>query len=173
MKHLVLVGLMATGKSTAGRLIAEVLGRALVDTDHEVESRAGRSVRDIWRSHGEGEFRRLETETLADVLARPTPSVVAAAGGVVLAEPNRDLLARDDVVVVWLRARPETLARRVREAGEVHRPLLDDDPAGMLERMDHDRARLYEAVADHVVDVDDRSPDEVAAAVEAVVGEGS
>ncbi len=156
---------MATGKSTVGRLVAASLGRPLLDSDDRVEAMVGRTVREIWRTDGEDVFRRLETAALTEALAQTTPSVIAAAGGVVLAEENRVLLAADHVEVVWLRARPETLVARVRSAGAGHRPLLDDDPAGMLVRMEADRRSLYASVADRVLDVDDRSPAEVAAAV--------
>lgn len=164
-RHLVLVGLMATGKSTVGRILAETLGRPLLDSDDQVEAMTGRTVREIWRADGEPAFRRLETAALTEALADPTPSVVAGAGGVVLAEENRVLLAADHVDVVWLRATPATLVARVAAAADGHRPLLDDDPAGMLERMEADRRALYESVADRIVDVDDRAPDEVAAAI--------
>lgn len=156
---------MATGKSTVGRLVAAALERPLVDSDDQVEAMTGRTVREIWQDDGEPAFRRLETAALTEALADITPSVVAAAGGVVLAEENRLLLSADHVEVVWLRASPETLVARVREAGDGHRPLLDDDPEGMLERMEAERRALYDAVADRVVDVDERTPEEVAALV--------
>lgn len=162
MKHLVLVGLMATGKTTIGALVAAALRRPLVDSDAQVEAATGRTVREIWRADGEDAFRRLEAAALAAALDRPEPAVIAAAGGVVLRDENRVRLRRDDVDVVWLRARPETLLERVRLAGDVHRPLLDEDPAGMLERMALDRSSLYDEVADHVVDVDGRPLDEIA-----------
>ena len=75
------------------------------------------------------------------------------------------LLAADHVEVVWLRASPATLLARVRAADDTHRPLLDDDPAGMLERMESQRRELYASVADRIVDVDDRTPESVATAI--------
>ncbi len=161
-RHLVLVGLMATGKSTVGQLVARDLGRPLVDSDAQVEARTGRTVREIWRMDGEPAFRALEAEALAAALDDPEPSVVAAAGGVVLRAENRRRLEADDVEVVWLRADPATLDRRIRASGDTHRPLLDDDPEGMLEHMAAERTQLYESVADRIVDVDDLAPVEVA-----------
>lgn len=161
-RHIVLVGLMATGKSTVGRIVARTLDRPLVDSDDQVEAMTGRTVREIWQTDGEAAFRRLETAALTEALAAEESSVVAAAGGVVLADENRVLLAADHVEVVWLRARPDTLVARIGAVDDGHRPLLDDDPAGMLVRMESDRRSLYESVADRIVDVDDRSPHEVA-----------
>jgi shikimate kinase len=117
----------------------------------------GRTVPEIWRADGEAAFRRLESQVLADALASTTPKVIAAAGGVVLDEGNRRLLKAHHPVV-WLRAPVATLVTRVRR-GE-GRPLLSDDPAGTLTRLEAERRPYYEEVADLVVDVDnDHSAD--------------
>ena len=169
MTHLVLVGMMATGKTSAGRLVAAALDRPLLDSDQEIETRTGRTVREIWRTEGEPTFRRLEAEVLAEALASPEPVVIAAAGGVVLAPENRDRLLASGADVVWLRARADTLLDRLRAADDEHRPLLDDDPEGTLVRMHADRAPAYAEVSGTVVDVDDLDPDEVARRILAVV----
>ena len=162
-RHVVLVGLMGTGKSTVGRRVAERMGRDFLDSDVQVEVRTGRTVREIFASDGEAAFRRLEAEALADALARPRPSVVAAAGGVVLDPRTRERL-RTGATAVWLRADPSVLARRVTSAD--HRPLLDDGPRAVLERMHLERSALYQEVANgRVVDVSSVSIDEAAEAV--------
>lgn len=162
-----LVGLMATGKTSAGRRLAERLGRDFVDSDAQVVSRTGRSVREIFESDGEAAFRRLEAEALAEALGRPAPVVVGAAGGVVLDAGNRARLA--DAVVIWLRAEPATLARRV-TTGD-HRPLLGDNPQEVLETMLDQRRHLYAEVAGHrQVDVETLSVDEVVDAVMELIG---
>ncbi len=79
-RHLVLVGLMGVGKSTVGPLVADALGRRFIDLDAEVERRAGRTVRELVTIDGEPEFRRLEAETMAEVVAAPTPVVLATGG---------------------------------------------------------------------------------------------
>lgn len=154
--------MMAVGKSTVGRRVAEALGRRFLDSDDEVCARTGRTVREIFESDGEAAYRRFETEVLVDALASPDPVVVAAAGGVVLAEGNRRLLA-ERATVVWLTAAPEVLERRVRRGD--HRPLLGDDPGPVLRRLAEERRPLYEEVADCTVDVEGRDAAAVAAAV--------
>jgi shikimate kinase len=162
-RHLVLVGLMGSGKSTVGRIVAERLGRPLFDSDAMIEARTGRTVREIFLDEGEPAFRTLETAALVDALAAPEPSVIAAAGGVVLREENRRALSDAGARVVWLRAEPTTLVERVRSG--MHRPSLDDDPEGTLRRMHDTREALYREVATCVVSVDGRSVTDVVEAV--------
>jgi shikimate kinase len=161
--HLVLVGMMGAGKSSVGRALARRLDRKLFDSDEMIEAREGRTVREIWTSDGEPAFRELEAEVLAQAVAAPTPSIVAAAGGVVLSETNREVLKGEGAHVVWLLADVELLLERVRNG--MHRPLLDDDPERTLRAMYEERADLYQDVADAIVSVDHRSINDVAGAV--------
>jgi shikimate kinase len=161
--HLVLVGMMGVGKSTVGRIVAAELDRPLFDSDEMIEARTGRTVREIWSTDGEAAFRSLETDTLVEALAESEPSVIAAAGGVVLSEVNRTALRNADANVVWLIADVEVLAARVRNGA--HRPLLDDDPEAVLRTLYEVREPLYQEVADAVVSVDHRTPQDVAKAV--------
>jgi shikimate kinase len=152
-RHVVLVGLMGVGKSTVGRRLAKEMERPFADADEQVELRAGRAIPAIFRAGGEDEFRRLETEVLADLVARPEPLVVAAGGGAVSRGQNRELLA-PRCFVVWLRASAEFLAGRTDAA---HRPLLAnavDGPEAALRRLIVERTPLYEGVSDAVVDVE-------------------
>jgi len=120
-------------------------------------------VRDIFRTDGEDAFRAIETEVLREALDSPQKAVIAAAGGVVLRPENRELLKRSGARIVWLRADPAVLVERVKSGG--HRPLLDNDPRGTLQQMYNDRAALYREVADAIVSVDNRTPNEVVDAV--------
>lgn len=162
--HLVLVGLMGVGKTTVGKAVAAALGRPFRDSDAEVEARTGHTVRELFEGPGEPAFRREETEALVALLADGRPTVIAAAGGVVLDPTNRRLLrtaSAGDGLVAWLRADPAVLTGRV--AGGSHRPLLADDPSGTLAEMAAVRESLYAEVADVEVNADQ--------AVEAVVAD--
>jgi shikimate kinase len=161
--HVVLVGMMGVGKSTVGRLVAAELDRPLFDSDEMIEERTGRTVREIWADDGEQAFRDLETDTLLEALGASEPSVIAAAGGVVLREANREALAAADAHVVWLLADVQVLVDRVRSG--MHRPLLDDDPETVLRSLYAEREPLYQEVADAIVSVDHRTPTDVARAV--------
>ena len=146
-RHLVLVGLMGSARPRWARIVAERLGRPFVDSDLLIEARTGRTVKQIFGDDGEAAYRVASRRRRCSMPSRtPEPAVIAAAGGVVLepGEPRRAARRRRDVV--WLQRRPELLVDRV-TSGE-HRPLLDDDPAGTLQRMYDDREQLYREVAD-------------------------
>jgi shikimate kinase len=158
VERVILVGMMGAGKSTVGRLLADRLGWRHFDSDAQVMAETGQSVPELFAERGEEAFRAEESRVLAEALSGVEPVVVSAAGGVVLSRPNRDLLMRSGVVV-WLRADPALLARRVGK-GE-GRPLLDDDPATRLADLYDVRRPLYEKVAAVAVDVDRLTPRQV------------
>ena len=160
-ERLLLIGMMASGKTTVGRIVAARLGWGYLDSDEQVCERTGRSVREIFAEDGEAAFRAEERLALEAAVADPRPRVVSVAGGAVVDPANRDLLRRSGVVA-WLRADPAILAQRVAAGGQGHRPLLGDDPAADLARLDAERRPIYEKLADVIVDVDGRTPDEIA-----------
>jgi shikimate kinase len=150
--HVILVGMMGSGKTTVGRLVAERLGCPFIDSDEQVEARAGRTVRQIWEQDGEPAFRAIESEALSEALASDVPSVIASGGGVVLDPANRAAITTGGRVV-WLHTTPKVLATRVGPGG--HRPLLGPDPLAALTVLLEERTMLYGAVANVVVEVGD------------------
>ena len=161
-RHIVLVGLMGSGKSAVARRLAGD-GIAILDTDRLVEKAAGCTVREIFAGQGEEGFRVLEEQAVSECLSHPGRAVVAAAGGVVTREANRRALnearGRGEAWIVWLHTDTGELVRRVTKG--THRPLLDDDPVGTLRRLDAERSPMYENVADVRVDTTHKSLDEV------------
>jgi shikimate kinase len=162
-KHLVLIGLMGSGKTTVGAECARRLGRTFVDTDDLVVGTAQMTVEGIFAAGGESRFRQLEQAVVADVVASPEPLVIACGGGTVLDADNRRAL-RAAGVVVWLRAPTPTLLSRVGDGPT--RPLLRDDPEGALARLGRLREPAYEAAAHASVDTQDL---DVAAVADAVL----
>jgi len=148
--HVVLVGLMGSGKTTVGKKIAKLIGHRFLDADVELEGRTGRSVAS-WFEDGEPAFRAAEGELLEDVLADPDPLVLGAGGGVVVTESNRRRLQEHDVTAVYLHGTPEFLASRVQ--AKAHRPLLTEDPLAVMQAMYEQRDGWYREVADAVVEV--------------------
>ena len=120
-KHLALVGLPGSGKSTIGRQVARQGGWVFVDADHAIEERLGCSIKDYFAQHGEAAFREIEAQVLRTLLQAPQPTVIATGGGAVLKPENRVAL-REGCTVFYLHATPEDIARRLR--GDTVRPLL-------------------------------------------------
>jgi len=165
-----LVGFMASGKTTVGRLVAARIGWAFVDVDDLVTEAAGLAVPGIFATEGEEGFRRREAEAIKDAAAR-TRSVIATGGGAACREENLGLmLSRGRVVALGVSAE-EAVARVGRQSG---RPLLDAqaDPVatarGLLER----RAPFY-ARAHLRVETDGRASNEVAAEILGGLGLGA
>lgn len=158
--NLILIGFMATGKSTIGRICADLLGYEFQDTDEQIVKHAGMSVPEIFAAEGEAGFRAREREMIAR-LTMSGRQVIATGGGAVLDRDNaRRLCAAGSVV--GLLARPETVLRRVGDTAT--RPLLRSarSPAKRIESMMSERLPIYREVAGLCFDTDDGSPQDIA-----------
>ncbi len=149
---------MGSGKTTVGRIAARRLGWPHLDSDAEVEAATGRRVPEIFAADGEPAFRAEETAALERALG-VEPAVVSVAGGAVLDEHNRRIIQAGGTVV-WLRAEVDTLAERVGDGAG--RPLLDGGPHRALAKLEAVRRGYYSELADAVVDVEDKTPEQVA-----------
>jgi shikimate kinase len=157
MTLVVLVGPMGAGKSTVAALLATAYGVTARDTDADIEAAEGRSISDIFVDSGEAHFRALERAAVAEALASHD-GVLALGGGAVLDESTRALLT--DHRVVFLRVGLSEAVKRVGLGSS--RPLLLGNVRGRIKALLDERTPVYEAVADLVVDTDQRSPQDVA-----------
>ncbi|MEY2748836.1 MAG: hypothetical protein RLZZ168_852 [Cyanobacteriota bacterium] len=159
--NLYLVGMMGSGKSTAGRHLAQQLGYRFLDADSSLEQVAGRPIPEIFASEGEAGFRRLEAAVLNQIASWHS-LVVATGGGVVTQPQNWGQLHQG--VVIWLDAPEALLLERLR-ADPTPRPLMEaPDPAARLAELLEQRRPLY-AQADLHIQQDGRPPDQVAAQI--------
>ena len=146
--------MMGAGKSSIGPQLARRLGRRFIDTDAEVERAVGSRVAEIFERDGEPAFRRHER---AAIEACRGESAVVALGGGAIAQPGARERLAESGIVVYLRARPETLLARVGDASS--RPLLRDlEPAAQRARLADllaQRRSAYESAA-IVIDTDDQ-----------------
>ncbi len=170
MSRVLLLGMMATGKTTIGRALAARTGWPYVDNDELLVGATGLTARDLLARNGQPALRTAESAVLTTLLDLPEPLVAGVPGGVVLDAADRARL-RHGGHVVWLRAQVATLVERVGQAAD--RPWLGDDTAATLTRLSSERAPLYAEVATQVVDVDGRSPDELADLVLAQLSPGA
>ena len=150
--HIVLVGLMGTGKSTVGSLLAQRLQREFFDNDVLLERRTGQTAKSIRTDLGEDELHRIEAEVLLECLSTRPVAVIAAAASTVLDAQVREAL-RDAAFVVWLRADLRALTERLVDPGT--RPLWGNI-GEVLAHQDEDRAALFASIADIEVDTSTR-----------------
>jgi len=144
-----LVGMPGSGKTTVGRHLARRLRLPFFDSDHVIEERLGCSIREFFAREGEAAFRDLEQQVIAE-LAQGPAAVIATGGGAVLREANRHAL-RAAGRVVYLRASPEELYRRLKH--DTSRPLLQvADPLARLREMYAQRDPLYREAAHFLVE---------------------
>jgi len=149
--NIILVGLSGSGKTSIGRVVARELHWPFIDFDTEIEHREHATVQEIFERYGELRFRELEQELTRELVTR-SGMIMSAGGGWVL---NREAVAllRQTGRIIYLRASPELLARRLATA-RVRRPLLDTtDPLDTLTTMYEARRSLYEE-ADLVIDTE-------------------
>ncbi|MDS1136585.1 shikimate kinase [Nitratireductor indicus] len=146
-RSIVFVGLMGAGKTVIGRKVAEMLGLAFIDSDHEIETVSRMTVADLFSSYGEAEFRSLERRVIARLL-KSGPRVVSTGGGAFVNAQTRRAVARRGISI-WLKADLPTLMERVGRKST--RPLLNNqDPESVMRRLMDERYPLY-AEADIVV----------------------
>jgi shikimate kinase len=164
---IVLVGMMASGKTSVGRMLAQRLGLPFVDADHEIEVAAQMSVPEIFTKHGEADFRSGERRVIARLL-RDGPRVLATGGGAFMNEETRASIGVRGVSV-WLKADAETILKRARKRS--NRPLLQNsDPEGTIKKLIEVRYPIY-SVSDVVVETKDGTHEETVDAVVKAIAE--
>ena len=161
-----LVGLMGSGKTTIGQLLAKRLGLQFVDADHELEKRTGVSIATIFEIEGEAAFRSREA-ALIDELTMRDNIVLGTGGGAVLDSGSRSAL-KTRGITFYLHSSPETSFERLRRNRD--RPLLlVSDPLGKLKQLYESRHSLYLNTAHHTVESYRDRPSAVAAEIETVL----
>lgn len=146
MTGIALIGFMGSGKTTAARTAAAVLGTQAVDVDAELERSFGRSIERVFDEEGEGVFRAREEKLTLESLARADATVVALGGGAIGSARVRGALAESDRRVVWMDVAPDVAWERAHEAG---RPLARNRES--FERLHAQREPVYAALADATV----------------------
>jgi len=165
--NLVLIGYRATGKTSVGARLAQLLHRPFVDLDQVLVAEAGKSVAEIVAQGGWEEFRRREKELVARF--RPTRGLILATGGGVVLDPENVEALRENGVAIWLTADPATIRERLnldQAPGEGFRPSLTGrDPVQEVAAVLESRQPLYRAAARIIVDTENCSVSQVVARI--------
>ncbi len=161
--NIFLIGSMGAGKTTIGRQLAKRLKRPFFDSDHELVERCGVDIPTIFEFEGESGFRDRESQVI-DELSRREDIVLATGGGAVLRPENRKMLAARGTVI-YLRVTLEN--QYLRTSADRNRPLLQGgNLKEKLKKLRDERDPLYRALADHVLNTDNRTPATVAQAIQ-------
>lgn len=159
--NLYLVGMMGTGKSTTGKILADKLGMNFIDSDQSIEKSSGQSITEIFAKQGEEAFRNLEQEFIANG-HRSQNQVVACGGGLCIPAGMMELLKSKGTVICLL-ATPETLLERTKT--DHSRPLLQvAHPIEQLEMLIQERESRYRE-ADYLIKTDGLTVDQIVAAI--------
>lgn len=157
-ENIILIGMPGSGKSTVGKLLANMLGREFTDTDTEFEKAYSRTPAECIESEGEAEFRKKETETVRKITARN--GLVIATGGGVVTRPENIILCKQNGIVVYI-------TRNIDKLSSDGRPLSKGD--GAVERLYEARKNLYTGAADITVPVIENEPEKTAEKIKRLI----
>lgn len=161
--NIILIGFMGCGKSTIGIKLSYYLRTPLLDTDKLIEKKAQTTISEIFAKQGEPAFRDMETACIRDLIEEKGSYIISTGGGLPMREENAELLHKLGKVVL-LRVKPETVYARLKN--DTTRPLLQgDNPEQKIRDLMAVREPVYEACADVIVDVDDKSFEEILAEI--------
>ncbi|MBO3464383.1 shikimate kinase [Aetokthonos hydrillicola Thurmond2011] len=165
--NLYLIGMAGSGKTTVGRLLAQQMGYGFLDTDEVIVKATGKTISQLFAEVGEGAFRQLESDVLAQVCSY-TKLSVATGGGIILRRENWSYLHHG--LIVWLDVPVEILLKRLEE--DTTRPLLQDTDRNLKMRsLLEQRQSLYAQADLQITVTEDQTPEQIAKRVlEAIPG---
>ncbi len=158
----ILLGFMGSGKTT----VAPLLQGSYLDMDLLIQEKIGMSIRDFFATKGEAAFREIESETLADLMALDDETIISTGGGIVTLERNRNLLRTNKAHNIFLKASFDVIYQRISNDKVSERPLFLTSSKEAFKRLFDERMMLYQDLAATVIDVDDKTPEQVAEAIE-------
>jgi shikimate kinase len=163
MTRIVLIGAPGSGKSTVGMALAAHLQWPFVDTDSLIELKESKKITDLFVDNGEEYFRKVEFETLEEVLQEAS-AVISLGGGAPISQPAQNALVSSKSTIVFLDVALATAAPRV--GFNRDRPLLLGNPRAQWQALSDERRPIYEKLAKQSIKVDDMTVDEIIAIIE-------
>jgi len=162
MKKIVLLGYMGCGKSTIAQNLSKITNIPFLDLDKCIEKKANLSINEIFEQHGEVYFRKLEHEIFVELLQSPENNIIGLGGGTPCYANNHELLQKEDVTSIYLKASIETLFNRLVN-NKSKRPLIanmnEEEMREFIAKHLFDRSFYYNN-AKYKVSVDDRTVEE-------------
>jgi shikimate kinase len=166
--RVILIGPMGSGKTTIGSLVAGKLGLSFRDTDHLIEEQEEKTVSQIFLDQGEDAFRAIEKRVLREELLTDG-TVLSLGGGAPISIDAQSALRAIASHIIFLDVSLSTVAPRI--GFNRDRPLLLNNPRGQWQTLMEARRPIYEAIADTIINVDDKSEEEIVTIVLSSLGE--
>ena len=155
--NIYLIGMMGSGKSTVGKILAKKMAIPFIDLDHYIEVKNNKSITNIFKENGEAHFRELESDALSQI--EESTVLVACGGGIVQNKTNRETLLSTGKVVFLHASIPE-IAKRLKDS--IDRPLLKEkERIQELTKIWNGRKDYYQETAHILVNTDRQSPNEI------------
>ena len=159
MNKIILLGYMGCGKTTIGQKLAVSLNRQFIDLDQYIEQNEKLSIKKLFESNKEIQFRKLEHHYLKELISNPDSFVLSLGGGTPCYANNHLMLQADHITSVYLKASIATLTKRLEDQKD-SRPLLanqpDDEMAEFIAKHIFERSYFY-SHATHTVNIDGKS----------------
>ena len=154
-RPIVLIGMMGSGKTRIGSILAKKLGLEFIDSDARIEQSAGLKIPDIFEKYGETEFRRLEKRVIENILSEPQIRILSLGGGAIL-NAETAALVKEKCFSVWIKASFEDIWERVSQNSS--RPLLAcENPREVLRNLMKERKPFYANADCHVSNENDNA----------------
>ena len=155
--EIILIGFMGTGKTTIGKLLAKKLHKPHYDLDNLITKNYGNSVQNIFKEKGEKYFRKLEHQTLKDILN--LSGILSTGGGTPMLENNTSLLKHTSAKILLLKAKSDTIFHRLKE--DTSRPLLKNSGLKGIIKLQNIRKNKYENISNLTIQTDNLPPSEI------------
>ncbi|MGT2887107.1 shikimate kinase [Streptococcus didelphis] len=156
-----LLGFMGAGKTTIGALLSE----NVLDMDTLIEERIQMSISDFFAKEGEEAFRKIESNLLEELLLSQEDRIISTGGGVVISAKNRELICRNKKNNILFSASFEVLYERIKKDKVCQRPLFLNNSKAAFQAIFDKRMVLYQGLADTIINVDNKTPQEIAAII--------
>lgn len=157
--NIILIGFMGSGKTSVGIRLSYHLKRTMIDTDKWIEQRQKMSISDLFATKGEAVFRIMETDCLKELIHTANHQIISVGGGLPMREENHALLKKLGKVF-YLKITPEAVYERLKS--DTTRPLLQvENPREKIKALLAERAPVYEACADAIVEVSNKTFEQI------------
>lgn len=158
--NIVLIGYRGTGKSTVAQILSDRLQWPTFTVDEEIVAETGMSISQIVKTHGWDFFRDLESKVVSRA-GKMDRTIIDTGGGVIVREENIDIL-RKNGTIIWLKAAPESIARRIKD--DTERPSLTGHKSFVeeVEEVLNERTPQYRRAADLEIETSNCSPEVIA-----------